>query len=165
MKKLKQAEAEKSHSDLEVEDESSDEQDLSETERDSFLPTTSSRQQDNHITVQYPSASTTIIINDHSDHSNVAQDQQNYRVSPACRSEFLTSQTPHYIAQGLHQQPAQPVLKFPTTEIGSKNDLLTLYGMQNVSGLSTQLSRIQLFVTHVEFLSALLVDLLKHLLK
>ena len=129
-KKLKQAEAEESHSDLEVEDESSDEQDLSETERDSFLPTTSNSQQDNHITVQYPSASITIIINDHSDHSNVAQDQN-----------------------------------FLQLKLAQKNDLLTLYGMQNVSGLSTQLSRIQLFVTHVEFLSTLLVDHLKHLLK
>ena len=93
-KKLKQAEAEdesESHSDLEVEDESSNEQDLSETERDSFLPTTRSRRQDNHITVQYPSASTTMIINDHSDHCNVAQDQQNFRVSPACTSESSTS--------------------------------------------------------------------------
>ena len=48
-KKLKLAEAEddsESHSDLEVEDESLDEQDFSETESDSFLPTTSSRRQD-----------------------------------------------------------------------------------------------------------------------
>ena len=144
-KKLKLAEDD-SDSDQEVEDESLDEQDLSETERNSFLPTTTStRLQDNHITVQYPSASTTIIINDLSDHCNVAQDQS-FRVSPVCTSESLASQTPCDIAQGLHQQPAQPVIKFPTTEMGSKNDLLTLHGMQNISGLSTQLSkRIQLF--------------------
>ena len=157
-KKLKLAEAEddsESHSDLEVEDESLDEQDFSETESDSFLPTTSSRQQDNYITVQYPSAPTTIIINDLSDHRNVAQDQQNFRVSPACASESSTSQVPCDIAQGLHQQPAQPVIKFPTTKIG----------MQNISGSSTQLSRIQLFVTRVNFLPTLLVDHLKHLLK
>ena len=170
-KKLKLAEAEddsKSHSDLEVEDESLDEQDFSETESDSFLPTTSNRRQDNYITVQYPSAPTTIIINDFSedsDHRNVAQDQQNFRVSPACTSESSTSQVPCDIAQGLHQQPAQPVIKFPTTKIGSKNGLLTLHGMQNISGLSTQLSRIQLFVTRVDFLPTLLVDHLKHLLK
>ena len=127
-KKLKLVEAEddsESHSDLEVEDESLDEQDFSETERDSFLPTTSSRRQDNHITVQYPSASTTIIINDLSDHRTVAQDQQNFRVNPACTSESSTSQVPSDIAQGLHQQPAQPVIKFPTTEIGSKKRSFT----------------------------------------
>ena len=88
-KKLKMAEAEDhdsesemSESHLELEDESLDEQDFSETERDSFLPT-SSMWQDNQITVQYPSAPTTIIINDFFDHRNVAQDQlQNIRVSP-----------------------------------------------------------------------------------
>ena len=118
-KKLKLAEDD-SDSDQEVEDESLDEQDLSETERDSFLPTTTStRQQDNHVTVQYPSASTTITINDLSDHRNVAQDQS-FRASPACTSESSASQTPCDIAPGLHQQPAQPVIKFPTTEMGSK---------------------------------------------
>ena len=163
-KKLKLADDD-SDSDQEVEDESLDEQDLSETECDNFLPTTTStRQQDNHITVQYPSASTTIIINDLSDHRNVAQDQS-FRVSPACTSESSASQTPRDIAQGLHQQPAQPVIKFPTTEMGSKNDLLTLHGTQNTNGLSTQLSRIQLFVTLVDFLPTILVDHLKHLLR
>jgi len=127
-------------------------------------------QQDNQITVQYPSAQTTIIINDLSDHCNVAQDQlQSIRVSPvapACTSESSTSQVLCDIAQGLHQQTAQPFIKFPTSAIGSKNGLLTLHGMQNISGLSTQLSRIQLFVTHVDFLLILLmVDHLKHLPK
>ena len=102
-KKLKLAEND-SDSDQEVEDKSLDEQDLSETERDNFLPTTTStRQQDNHITVRYPSASTTIIINDLSDHCNVAQDQS-FRVSPACTSESSASLTPCDIAQGLHQR-------------------------------------------------------------
>ena len=49
--------SEQSHSDIEVEDESLDEQDFSETEHDSFFPTSSRRHadQDNQITVQYPS--------------------------------------------------------------------------------------------------------------
>ena len=41
-------------------------------------------------------------------------------VSPACISESSTSQMPCDIAQGLHQQLAQPVISFPTTEMGSK---------------------------------------------
>ena len=85
-------------------------------------------------------------------------------MAPACTSESSTSQVPCDIAQGLHQQPAQPLIKFPTSTIGSKNGLLTLHGMQNISGLSTQLSRIQLFVTRVDFLPILpLVHHLKHL--
>ena len=71
---------------------------------------------DKRITVQYLSASTTIIINDLSDHCNVAQDQQNFIVSPSCTSESTSSKISFDIAQGLHHQPAQPVIKFPTTE-------------------------------------------------
>ena len=51
-----------SHSDLEVEGEGLDDQDLLETEYDSFLPASSSRWQYTHITVRYQSASTTIIV-------------------------------------------------------------------------------------------------------
>ena len=95
-------------------------------ERDNFFPTTSSRREDNHITVKYPSTPTTIIINDLCDRHSVVQNQQDFgvspSVSPACASESSTSQVPCDIAQGLHQQPAQPVIKFPTTEIGSKTD-------------------------------------------
>ena len=79
-----------------------------------------SRWQDNHITVKNPSALPTIVINDLCDRCSVVQDQQDFGVSPACASE--SSQVPCDIAQGLHQQPAQPVIKFPTTEIGSKMD-------------------------------------------
>ena len=49
------SEISESYSDIELKDESLDEQDFSETEHDSFLPTSSMRQ-DNQITVQYPSA-------------------------------------------------------------------------------------------------------------
>ena len=52
-------------------------------------------------------------LSDHqADHHNVAQDQQNIKVSPgsagcratfACTSESLTSQVPYDIARGLHQ--------------------------------------------------------------
>ena len=43
------------------------------------------------------------------------------RISAAYTSESsASSQVPCDIPQRLHQQPTQPVIKYPTTEIGSK---------------------------------------------
>ena len=67
--------------------------------------------QENNVTIEKPYWSTTIVINNQSD--NTA------RLSSIVNAT-TNSQPPLDIAQGAHQSPVRPVIKLPTTLIGSK---------------------------------------------
>ena len=126
----------------------------------------SSRQQDNHIPVQYPSTPTTY--------------HHNYIISLIIAVFFKINKTSKSVLHA-HQNPL--LLKCPMIllkdcinsllnlqenilqmKLAQRWSFLTLHGMQNKSGLSMQLSRIS-FLLHMSiFLPTLLVnhDHLKH---
>ena len=135
--------------------------------------------QENYVTVEKPTGSTTIIINNQLDSEGsgnaVSTDPSNHPAKPSC----VVSD----IAQGIHQSPVQPLKRFPTTLFGSENrsfnsfnhlrdsllhflalkiGLLIHCGTKNTSGWSIPLKKMQHFVTHVVcFPLLLLVELRK----
>ena len=73
--------------------------------------------QENYVTVEKPTGSTTIIIknqlNSEGSGNAVSTDPSNHPAKPSC----VVSD----IAQGIHQSPVQPLKRFPTTLFGSEN--------------------------------------------
>ena len=114
--------------------------------------------QENYVTVEKPTGSTTIIIknqlNSEGSGNAVSTDPSNHPAKPSC----VVSD----IAQGIHQSPVQPLKRFPTTLLAPKIGLLIHCGTKNTSGWSIPLKKMQHFVTHVVcFPLLLLVELRK----
>ena len=112
--------------------------------------------QENYVTVEKPTGSTTIIINNQLDNEGsgnaVSTDPSNHPAKSSC----VVSD----IAQGIHQSPVQPLKRFPTTLFGSKNRYFNSLWYKNTSGWSIPLKKMQHFVTHVVcFPLLLLVEL------
>ena len=84
---------------------------------DNFCNPKHAEAQENYVTVKEPSGSTTIIINN----SSVSKSDNSSSVGTTSNTASIQSQGAPDIAQGVQQSPVQPLIKFPTTVIGSKS--------------------------------------------
>ena len=73
--------------------------------------------QDNHITFDKPSGSTTIIINNRSTTSATSSGQSS---SSSTSGDNTVTTVPSDISVGAHQQPVQPRIKYPSSSAGTK---------------------------------------------
>ena len=111
-----------------------------------------------YVTVEKPTGSTTIIINNQLDSEGsgnaVNTDPSNHSAKPSC----VVSD----IAQGIHQSPVQPLRDSLLHFLAPKISLLIHCGTKNTSDWSIPLKKMQHFVTHVVcFPLLLLVELRK----